>query len=69
MKDDLSQKNTSEYDVFSIFGKDGISFPANRKLLFCQKSKDDLFAKNTPKDGISGITDIHPRKDDIDILD
>ena len=42
------------------------------KLPFCQKSKDDLFRKNTPKDDISGITkndDIHPRKDDIGILD
>ena len=46
-------------------------FPANMKLPFCQKSKDDLFPKNTPKDDISGITekdDIHPRKDDFDIL-
>ena len=25
MKDDLSQKNTWKYHVFSIFGKDGIS--------------------------------------------
>ena len=41
------------------------------KLPFCQKSKDDLFPKNTPKDDISGITekdDIHPRKDDTGIL-
>ena len=47
-------------------------FPTIMKLSFCQKSKDDLFVKNTPKDGIFGITrkdDIHPRKDDIDILD
>ena len=47
-------------------------FPTNIKLLFCQKSKDDLFPKNTLKDYISGITeknDIHPRKDDIGILD
>ena len=45
--------------------------PINKKLPFCQKSKDDLFPKNTRKDDISGITekdDIHPRKDDIDIL-
>ena len=42
------------------------------KLPFCQKSKDDLFSKNTPKDDISGITekdDIHRRKDYIGILD
>ena len=34
--------------------------------------KDDLFLKNTRKDEISSITekdDIHPRKDDIGILD
>ena len=45
-------------------------FPTNIKLPFCQKSKDDLFPKNTPKDGISGITEkdvINPRKDDIGI--
>ena len=42
------------------------------KLPFCQKSKDNLFRKNTPKDDISSITekdDIHPSKDDIVILD
>ena len=47
-------------------------FPTNMKLPFCQKSKDDLFSKNTPKDDISGITEkdnIHPRKDDVGILD
>ena len=47
-------------------------FPTNIKLHFCQKSKDDLFPKNTLKDYISEITeknDIHPRKDDIGILD
>ena len=47
-------------------------FPTNMKLPICQKSKDDVFPKNTPKDGISGITekdDIYPRKDDIGILD
>ena len=46
-------------------------FPTNMKLTFRQKSKDDLFPKNTRKDDISGITekyDIHPRKDDISIL-
>ena len=46
-------------------------FPTNMKLPFCQKSKDDLFPKNTRKDDISGITEkygIHPRKDDISIL-
>ena len=47
-------------------------FPTNIKLPFCQKSKDDLFPKNKPKDDISGITEIHdiyPRKDNIGILD
>ena len=72
MKDDLSQKNVWKYDVFCIFGKDGIFFPPNMKLSFYQKSKDDIFPKNTPKHGIPSITekdDIHPRKDDIGILD
>ena len=46
MKDDLSQKNTWKYDLFCMFGKDGISFPRNMKLPFCQKDKDDLFPKN-----------------------
>ena len=46
-------------------------FPTNVKLPVCQKSKDELFLKNTPKDDISGISGkdyIHPRKDDIGIL-
>ena len=46
-------------------------FPTNMKLPFYQKSKDDLFPKNAPKDDISDITEkdnIHPRKDDIGIL-
>ena len=41
------------------------------KLPIGQKSKDDLFLKNTAKDDNSDITekdDIHPRKDDIGIL-
>ena len=46
--------------------------PTNMKSHFSQKSKDDLFLKNTLKDYISGIIgkdDIHPGKDDIGILD
>ena len=72
IKDDLSQKNTWKYDVFCMLVKVVFLFPTNMKLPFCQKSKDDLFPKNTRKDDISGITekdDIHPRKDDIGILD
>ena len=64
-------KNTWKYDVFCTLVKVVFLFSTNMKLLFCQKRKDDLFPKNTPKDGISGITgkdDIHPRKDDIGIL-
>ena len=30
-------------------------FPTNMKLAFCQKSKDDFFPKNTPKDDISAL--------------
>ena len=64
-------KNTWKYDVFCMMLKVVFLFPTNMKLPFCQKSKDDLFPKNTPKDDISGITekdDIHTRKDDIGIL-
>ena len=46
-------------------------FPTNMKLSSCQKSKDDLFPKNTHKDDSSDITekdDTHPRKDHIGIL-
>ena len=71
MKDDLSQKihGNMMFSVCSV--KMVFLFPANTKLPFCQKGKDDLFPKNGPKDGISGITendDIHPGKDDIGIL-
>ena len=64
-------KNIWKYDVFCMLVKVVFLFPTNVKLPFCQKSKDDLFPKNTPKDDISGITekdDIHPREDDIGIL-
>ena len=70
MKDDISQKCIKIWFFLSV-GKVGIFFPTNMKLPFCQKSNDDLFPKNTPKDDISVITekdDIYPRKDDIDIL-
>ena len=66
------EKNTWRYDVFCMLVKVAFLFSTNIKLPFCQKSKDDLFPKNTPKDDIFGITekdDIHPRKDDIGILD
>ena len=71
MKDGLSQKihRSMMFSICSV--KMVFLFPTNMKLPFCQKSKDDLFPKNTPKDDISGITekdDIHPRKDDIGIL-
>ena len=72
MKDDLSQKihGNMMFSVCSV--KLIFLFPTNKKLPFCQKAKDDLFPKNAPKDDISGITgkdDIHPRKDNIGILD
>ena len=50
-------KNTWKYDVFCMLVKVVFLFPTNMKLPFCQKSKDDLFSKNTPKDDISGITE------------
>ena len=72
MTDDLSQKIHGNMTLFVCSAKMVFLFPTNMKLPFCQKSKDDLFPKNTPKDDISGITekdDIYPRKDDIGILD
>ena len=54
MKYDLSQK------IQMVF-----LFPTNMKLPFSQKSKNDLFPKNTSKNDISDITE----KDDIGILD
>ena len=72
MKDDLSQKMHGNV-MFSVCSVNLVFlFPTNMKFPFCQKSKDDLFPKNTPKDDISSITeqyDIYPRKDDIGILD
>ena len=72
MKDDLSQRIHGNM-MFSVCPvKMVFFFPTNMKLPFCQKSKDYLFPKNTPKDDISSNTekdDIHSRKDDIGILD
>ena len=64
-------KNYMEILCFLYVGIGGIFFSTNMKSPFCQKSKQDLFSKNTPKDDISGITeksDIRPRKDDIGTL-
>ena len=64
-------KNTWKYHVFCMLVKVVFSFPTNMKLPFCQKSKDDLFLKNAPKDDISRIAEkdyIDPRKGDIGIL-
>ena len=72
MKDDLSQKIHANMMFFVCSVKVIVLFPTNMKLPFCQKRTDDLFPKNTPNNNISGITekdDIHPRKDDIGILD
>ena len=55
-----------------MFCKDGVCFFYKYEITLCEKSKGDLFPKNTRKNDISGITekdDIHPRKDDVDILD
>ena len=71
MKDGLSQKirRSMMFSICSV--KVVFLFPTNMKSPFWQKSKDDLFQKNTPKDDISGITEkdnINPRKDNIGIL-
>ena len=72
MKDDLSPK-IHENMMFSVCSvKMVFLFPTNMKLPFCQKSKDDLFPKNAPKDDISSVTEkdgFHPRKHNIGILD
>ena len=47
-------------------------FPANMKLSFGQIRKYNISPKSTPKDDIFSITEkdnIHPRKDDIGIVD
>ena len=55
MKDRLFQTNTWKYDIFCIFGKDGISFSYKYDITILSKSKDDLLPKNTRKHDISGI--------------
>ena len=65
MKDHICHKNTWKYDIFCIFGKDGISFSDKYDITFSQKRKDDPLPKNALKDDISGIIendDILPRK-------
>ena len=60
-----------KYKFVSILVKKLFLFSTSMKLLFCQKSKDDLFQKNTPEVDIFVIIekdDIHPRKDDVGIL-
>ena len=72
MKDNLSQKIHGNMIFFVCSVKMVFLFPANMKLPFCPKTKDDLFPKNTLRDDISDITekdDLYPRKDDFGILD
>ena len=65
-------KNTWKYDDFLCkLVKVVFLFPADMKLPFCQKSKDNLLPKNTPKGDIYSITkkyDIHSKKYDVGIL-
>ena len=63
MKGDLSQKIHGNMTFSVCSAKMVFLFPKNMKLPFCQKSKDDVFPKNIPHD------DIHPRKDEVGILD
>ena len=56
--------------MFSVYSIKTV-FSYKHEITLCQKSKDDLLPKNTPKDDISDITekdDTHPKKDDIDVL-
>ena len=57
-------KNTWKYDIFCIFGKDGISLSYKDDITILLK-KERRFSpqKNAPQDDISRITekdDIHP---------
>ena len=64
MKDSLSQKMHGNMMFSVCLVKMVFLFSTNMKLPFCQKCKDDLFPKNTPKDDISPIIeryDIRPR--------
>ena len=59
-------KNSSKYDVFCIFGKDGTSFSYKYDITLLSKKAKTIFSrKNTLEDGIAGIIkkdDFHPRK-------
>ena len=48
MKDDLSEKIHENMTFPVCLVKMVFLFPTNMKVPFCQKSKDDLFPKNTP---------------------
>ena len=50
------KKNTWEYDVFSILGKDGISSSYKHDITPLSKKQNDLLPKNTPEDDISNNT-------------
>ena len=72
IKNDLPQKiyGNMMFSVCSV--KLIFLFPTNIKWPFCQKRKDDLFPKNTPKTDISSITekgDIRSRKEDFSSLE
>ena len=54
------KKGTWKYDIFFIFGKDGISFSDKYDINLLSKN---LLPKNALKDDISGITG----KDDINL--
>ena len=61
MKDYLSPKGTKKYDIFRIFGKDGISFSYKYDITFLPKRQ----RWSSPKEYISSIIEedhIHPRK-------
>ena len=63
MKGDLSQKIHGNVTFSVCSAKMVFLFLKNMKLPFCQKSKDDVLPKNIPHD------DIHPRKDEVGILE
>ena len=55
LEDDLCQKIHGNVMFYVCSVKMVFLFPRNMKLPFCQKSKDTLFPKNTPKDDIPAL--------------
>ena len=65
-------KNTWKSGVLCIFDIGGVSFSYKHEITLLSKRQRLSSPENALKNGISGINkkaDVHPGKDDIDILD